>query len=74
MVDEFEVILEDDSPYLIAKHLVELYGQCVNGNHAEVDRLREKFKTQNQFAASNCVKQSGDDDSDDDDNNQVMMK
>lgn len=65
MTDEFNATLEDDSPYLVAKHLVLLFNQCINGNFEEVERLREKAKTQNKFVASTCVKQ-GDDDSDDD--------
>lgn len=63
MTDEFNATLEDDSPYLVAKHLFMLYNQCINGNFTEVERLREKAKTQNSFVASSCVKQG--DDSDD---------
>ncbi|KAG1148921.1 hypothetical protein G6F37_002880 [Rhizopus arrhizus] len=72
MVDEFQVILEDDSPYHVAKHLFGLYNQCVQGDFTEVERLREKFKSQNQFAASSCMKQASDDedDSGDDDNDE----
>ncbi|KAI9244539.1 Pre-rRNA-processing protein TSR2-domain-containing protein [Sporodiniella umbellata] len=64
MVDEFEVVLEDDSPYHVAKHIFALYTQCIQGNLTEVERLREKFlsQNQNQFAASNCVKQESEDD------------
>ena len=70
MTDEFNATLEDDSPYLVAKHLILLFNQCINGNFAEVERLREKAKTQNKFVASSCVKQGDDDDDDnsDDDN------
>jgi pre-rRNA-processing protein TSR2 len=64
MTDEFNTTLEDDSPYLVAKHLVLLFNQCVNGNFTEVERLREKAKTQNAFVASTCVKQGDDDDDD----------
>jgi pre-rRNA-processing protein TSR2 len=67
MTDEFHTTLEDDSPYLVAKHLVNLFNQCINGNFSEVERLRERAKAQNSFVASSCVKQ-GDDDSDDEDN------
>ncbi|KAI7901781.1 Pre-rRNA-processing protein TSR2-domain-containing protein [Cokeromyces recurvatus] len=67
MNDEFNTTLEDDSPYLVAKHLVTLFNQCIQGNYSEVERLREKNKSQNSYvAASSCVKQ-GDDDSEDDD-------
>ncbi|CAO3645694.1 unnamed protein product [Mucor fragilis] len=65
MTDEFNATLEDDSPYLVAKHLVLLFNQCINGNYEELERLREKAKTQNTFVASTCVKQG--DDSDDED-------
>jgi pre-rRNA-processing protein TSR2 len=65
MTDEFHTTLEDDSPYLVAKHLFLLFNQCINGNFTEVERLREKAKTQNSFVASSCVKQGDDDDSDD---------
>ncbi|CAO3693395.1 unnamed protein product [Rhizopus stolonifer] len=67
MVDEFEVILEDDSPYHVAKHLYSVYTQCIQGNFTEVERLREKFKTQDQFAASSCTKQESEDDISEDD-------
>ncbi|KAI8088607.1 Pre-rRNA-processing protein TSR2-domain-containing protein [Thamnidium elegans] len=76
MTDEFNATLEDDSPYLVAKHLVLLYGQCVKGDFSEVERLREKAKLQNSFTASSCVKQGDDSDDDEegddvvDDNNQ----
>ncbi|GAA5811208.1 hypothetical protein MFLAVUS_004639 [Mucor flavus] len=76
MTDEFNATLEDDSPYLVAKHLVLLYAQCVKGDFSEVERLREKAKLQNSFTASSCVKQGDDSDDDDeeddivDDNNQ----
>ncbi|CAO3613209.1 unnamed protein product [Mucor hiemalis] len=70
MNDEFNATLEDDSPYLVAKHLVNLYNQCINGNFTEVERLREKAKTQNSFVASTCVKQG--DDSDDEEGDDVQ--
>ncbi|KAI9316599.1 Pre-rRNA-processing protein TSR2-domain-containing protein [Dichotomocladium elegans] len=73
MVDEFQTILEDDSAHLVAKHLVELYHQCVRGNFAEVERLRQK-----QASRSNVVSRSqaqvndddevSNDDGDDEDN------
>lgn len=69
MTDEFNTTLEDDSPYLVSKHLVLLFNQCINGNFSEVERLREKAKSQNAFVASTCVKQ-GDDDDDDEDCNE----
>ncbi|KAI9364531.1 Pre-rRNA-processing protein TSR2-domain-containing protein [Pilaira anomala] len=65
MTDEFNVTLEDDSPYLVAKHLFLLYSQCVSGNFEELERLRERSKIQNSFIASSCVK--GGDDSDEED-------
>lgn len=71
MVDEFQVILEDDSPYHVAKHLFGLYNQCVQGDFTEVERLREKFKLQNQFAASSCMKQASDDEDDSGDEDNV---
>ncbi|CEP08931.1 hypothetical protein [Parasitella parasitica] len=71
MSDEFNATLEDDSPYLVAKHLVSLYEQCVKGDFKEVERLREKAKTQNAFSTSSCVKQQGEDDEDDSDENDV---
>jgi pre-rRNA-processing protein TSR2 len=70
MTDEFNTTLEDDSPYLVAKHLVLLFSQCINGNFTEVERLREKAKTQNSFVASTCVKQGDDDDDSDADDDQ----
>lgn len=74
MTDEFNTTLEDDSPYLVAKHLVLLFNQCINGNFTEVERLREKAKTQNAFVASSCVKQGDDNDSDDEgDSNNVSL-
>lgn len=66
MNDEFHTTLEDDSPYLVAKHLIDLYSQCVRGNFTEVERLREKAKTQS-AAASSCVKQGDDEDDSDND-------
>lgn len=66
MTDEFNVTLEDDSPYLVAKHLFLLYSQCVSGKFEELERLRERSKIQNSFTASSCVK-GGDDSEDDDD-------
>ncbi|KAI9478815.1 MAG: Pre-rRNA-processing protein TSR2-domain-containing protein [Benjaminiella poitrasii] len=69
MNDEFNTTLEDDSAYLVAKHLVNLFNQCIHGDHSEVERLREKHKTQSSFVAvSSSVKQGDDDDSDDDTN------
>lgn len=68
MTDEFNATLEDDSPYLVAKHLFLLYNQCILGNFTELERLREKAKAQNKFTASSCIKQG--DDSDDDDNDE----
>ncbi|KAG2231035.1 hypothetical protein INT48_006366 [Thamnidium elegans] len=64
MTDEFNATLEDDSPYLVAKHLVLLYGQCVKGDFSEVERLREKAKLQNSFTASSCNQQPEDKDDD----------
>ncbi|CAO3640133.1 unnamed protein product [Cunninghamella echinulata] len=63
MLDEFQTLLEDDSAYLVAKHLVELFNQCINGNYTEVERLRAKYQHQ-PLATSNCVKQDSDDDDD----------
>lgn len=71
MTDEFNATLEDDSPYLVAKHLVLLYAQCVKGDFSEVERLREKAKLQNSFTASSCVKQ-GDDSDDDDEEDDIV--
>ncbi|RCH97224.1 hypothetical protein CU098_011206 [Rhizopus stolonifer] len=66
MSDEFHATLEDDSPYLVAKHLYELFNQCIHGNYAEVERLREKAKVQNSYmAASSSMKQGDDSDNDD---------
>ncbi|ORY97766.1 Pre-rRNA-processing protein TSR2-domain-containing protein [Syncephalastrum racemosum] len=68
MGDEFDTILEDDSPYMVAKHLVELYNQCVQGNYTEVERLREKFPSLQAAAASSSAQQdSSEDEYDDDD-------
>lgn len=64
MSDEFNTTLEDDSPYLVAKHLIDVYSQCVRGNFSEVERLREKAKTQTATTASSCVKQGDEDDDD----------
>lgn len=44
----------------MAKHLVELFNQCINGNFSEVERLREKSLT-SQSASRSCA-QGGDDD------------
>ncbi|CAO3671959.1 unnamed protein product [Rhizopus microsporus] len=68
MSDEFQVLLEDDSAYYVAKHLFELYNQCIQGNFEELQRLRERYMSQNQSAASNCVKQESDDEMDGDEN------
>ena len=67
MTDEFQTVLEDDSPYMVAKHLVVLFNQCINGNYSEVERLREKAKTQNSFIASSCVAQGEDSEDEDED-------
>ncbi|KAI8969185.1 Pre-rRNA-processing protein TSR2-domain-containing protein [Mycotypha africana] len=68
MTDEFNTTLEDDSPYLVAKHLIALFNQCIVGNYTEVERLREKAKTQNSFtAASSSIKQGDDDEAEDSD-------
>lgn len=69
MSDEFNATLEDDSPYLVAKHLYNLFNQCIKGDFTEVERLREKAKTQNSFVASSCVAQGDDSDVDEDDIN-----
>lgn len=69
MTDEFNATLEDDSPYLVAKHLFLLYNQCITGNFTELERLREKAKAQNKFVASSCIKQGDDSDDDENDNN-----
>lgn len=69
MTDEFNATLEDDSPYLVAKHLFLLYNQCITGNFTEIERLREKAKAQNAFIASSCVKQGDDSDDDDEEDN-----
>ncbi|KAI8639377.1 Pre-rRNA-processing protein TSR2-domain-containing protein [Parasitella parasitica] len=74
MTDEFNVTLEDDSPYLVAKHLVSLYEQCVKGDFKEVERLREKTKTQNTSSTSSCVKQQGEEDADSDNNDADYQK
>ncbi|KAI8388675.1 Pre-rRNA-processing protein TSR2-domain-containing protein [Radiomyces spectabilis] len=66
MTDEFLTILEDDSAYLVAKHLVEIYNQCIHGNFTEVERLREKCQSRSQVAAS-CVQQQDGSDSEDTD-------
>ncbi|KAI8978425.1 Pre-rRNA-processing protein TSR2-domain-containing protein [Pilobolus umbonatus] len=60
MTDEFQTTLEDDSPYMVAKHLILLFNQCINGNYSEVERLREKAKTSNSFVASSCIAQGED--------------
>ena len=66
MSDEFHTTLEDDSPYLVAKHLYELFNQCIHGNYTEVERLREKAKSQNAYIGSS-MGQGDDSDSGDDD-------
>ncbi|KAI8338562.1 Pre-rRNA-processing protein TSR2-domain-containing protein [Chlamydoabsidia padenii] len=63
MSDEFHTLLEDDSGYLVAKHLVELFNQCINGNFTEVERLRQKSQTI-QSATSSCAQQGGENDDD----------
>ncbi|ORY98344.1 Pre-rRNA-processing protein TSR2-domain-containing protein, partial [Absidia repens] len=65
MSDEFHTLLEDDSAYLVAKHLVELFNQCINGNFSEVERLRQKNQT-HAASSSSCVQQGGEDDGDSD--------
>ncbi|KAL0079290.1 Pre-rRNA-processing protein TSR2-domain-containing protein [Phycomyces blakesleeanus] len=79
MSDEFQTLLEDDSAYLIAKHLVLIFNQCITGNFTEVVKLREKFQSQNQASASSFVKQGEedsdvdeDDDEDEEDEDQDM--
>ncbi|KAG0165166.1 hypothetical protein DFQ28_009179 [Apophysomyces sp. BC1034] len=67
MNDEFHTMLEDDSAYLVSKHIVELFQQCVKGNLTEVERLRSKRQTQGQATASSLAKQEGDDSSDEGD-------
>ncbi|KAI8097746.1 Pre-rRNA-processing protein TSR2-domain-containing protein, partial [Halteromyces radiatus] len=72
MSDEFHTLLEDDSAYLVAKHLVELFHQCINGNFAEVERLRQKSQTQSSATTSSCVQQGDDDDDDDEQDDDIQ--
>ncbi|KAL1926860.1 hypothetical protein VTP01DRAFT_5506 [Rhizomucor pusillus] len=73
MADEFQTILEDDSAYQVAKHLVELFRQCIQGNFTEVERLRAKYGGQRQQdATTSSMQQPGDDsDEDDDDDDDI---
>ncbi|KAF7727813.1 rRNA accumulation- protein [Apophysomyces ossiformis] len=64
MNDEFHTMLEDDSAYLVAKHTVDLFHQCIKGNLTEVERLRTKQQSRSQTAASSRAKKEGDDSSD----------
>ncbi|ORX48741.1 hypothetical protein DM01DRAFT_1338394 [Hesseltinella vesiculosa] len=65
MNDEFETLLEDDSGYVVAKHLVEVFHQCINGNYTEVDRLEVKY--QSLPSTAGVQHEQDDDDVDDDD-------
>ncbi|KAI8364482.1 Pre-rRNA-processing protein TSR2-domain-containing protein [Choanephora cucurbitarum] len=70
MSDEFHTTLEDDSPYLVAKHLYELFNQCIHGNHTEVERLREKAKSQNAYMGSSMGQGDDSDSGDENDDDQ----
>ncbi|KAI7872794.1 Pre-rRNA-processing protein TSR2-domain-containing protein [Spinellus fusiger] len=71
MSDEFQTLLEDDSAYLIAKHLVLLFSQCIVGNFTEVEKMREKFQSQQQSATS-CVQRQGDSDEEEEEEEEDM--
>ncbi|KAI9491469.1 Pre-rRNA-processing protein TSR2-domain-containing protein [Zychaea mexicana] len=66
MTDEFQTILEDDSSYLVAKHLVEVYHQCIRGNFTEVERLKEKYQSRQPATASRQQQNNDEDDNDND--------
>ncbi|CDH48924.1 hypothetical protein RO3G_09801 [Lichtheimia corymbifera JMRC:FSU:9682] len=71
MADEFHCVLEDDSPYLVAKHLVEIYHQCIHGNYQEVERLKQKYESRSNAVSSSRADGSSDDEDDNDvDNDQ----
>ncbi|KAI7855861.1 Pre-rRNA-processing protein TSR2-domain-containing protein [Circinella umbellata] len=61
MTDEFQTILEDDSSYLVAKHIVELYHQCIRGDFTEVEKLKARYQSRQPATAS---RQQNDDDDD----------
>lgn len=42
MADEFSTILEDDSAYLVAKTLVQLYNECTHGRRDLLLKLQEE--------------------------------
>ncbi|KAI8059558.1 Pre-rRNA-processing protein TSR2-domain-containing protein [Gongronella butleri] len=60
MNDEFHTLLEDDSGYLVAKHLVEMFNQCIHGNFSGVELLESKCA--NLPSLASVQQQSGDDD------------
>ncbi|KAI9265230.1 Pre-rRNA-processing protein TSR2-domain-containing protein [Phascolomyces articulosus] len=64
MTDEFQILLEDDSAYLVAKHLVEVYHQCIRGNFTEVERLKAKYQSRQPATASR--QQNNDNEEEDD--------
>ncbi|KKA30271.1 hypothetical protein TD95_004385 [Thielaviopsis punctulata] len=66
MVDEFDVAIEDDSAYDLARQLVNVYTQCAQGEFAEANTLAERFRTKKAGAAGAGFKKVEDQDQDTD--------
>lgn len=69
MSDEFNTLLEDDSAYMVAKQLVELFKQVTNNDHSMVQSLRDKVALKGQqpsLQAATANDQSSSSDSEDD--------
>ena len=43
MLDEFEVVVEEESALEVAEQIVQLRWQCAKGNFAEVDKLARRY-------------------------------
>jgi len=41
---DFHVQAEDDSPYMVARSLVNMYNQVANGDSSYVDTLRQQYQ------------------------------
>lgn len=66
MVDEFDVAIEDDSAYELARQLVNVYTQCAQGDFSEASALDERFRNKKSGAAGAGFKKVDDQDQDTD--------
>lgn len=69
MVDEFEVDIDDDSAYDVAKEIVRLRADCARGRFDDIAQLRSRWESRKgkKVAAVAQANPDADDDDDDDD-------